>query len=150
VATIDGTPQVCDITWYGGDTLPLEVRFPPGYVAGRVWTAQVRGVATSATVDATFQITLGATADDPITLLLPADVTRDLVTSAALLTRGQEAVRRGRAGAPPLAEALAAGDPLASYSGVWDCQLAPPAGGDPTTTVVRGKLTITLDVTRLP
>lgn len=146
MASIDGTPQVCDITWYGGDTLPVEVRFPPGYVAGRLWSAQVRSTAPAAAVDATFQVQLGATEDDPILLLLPASVTRALVTSQIFQARRQELARSARA----MGEPLTAGDPLTTYNGVWDCQLAPAGGGDPTTTVVRGKLTITLDVTRAP
>ena len=143
MAAIDLTPQVLDITALGGDTVSFEVRFPPGYVAGRKWTAQVRSVTESATVDATFVVALGATEDDPIHLTLTSAATRSLVTSAATMMARSQVVKRS--GTP-----FAVGDPLAKYKGVWDCQLAPLAGGDPTTTVIRGTVTINLDVTRAP
>jgi hypothetical protein len=36
----------------------------------------------------------------------------------------------------------------ASYTGVWDVQLAPAGGGDPVTTLAAGRLIISADVTR--
>jgi hypothetical protein len=147
VAVIDLTPQVLDITALGGDTVSFEVRFPPGYVAGRTWTAQVRAKPEDTSVDATWIVALGATADDPIHLTLTAATTRSLVTSAALARQTSSVVRRSSA--QPTAP-FAAGEPLATYKGVWDCQLAPAGGGDPTTTVITGSVTIKLDVTRAP
>jgi hypothetical protein len=148
VAAIDLTPQVLDITAYGGDTLSLLVSFPPGYVAGRIWSAQIRSVKTDLNTDAVFQVNLGATANDPVTLVLSSAATRALVTEAAeaqMMAATTRSAPTRRAVAP-----FAVGDPITTYSGSWDCQLAPVGGGDPTTTVVRGSIKIVLDVTRLP
>jgi len=141
VASLDLTPQIFDIKAYGGDTLTIQVSFPAGFVAGRVWRAQVRPTATSAKIDAEFQIILGANADAPVTLRLTSAVTRALVTEGAATLLRTPTRRTG----PSL---LAVGDPLATYKGVYDCQVAPSGGGDPTNTVVRGNLELTLDVTR--
>jgi hypothetical protein len=137
---INTTPTVVDLIHYAGDTLNLEVRFPAGYVAGRIWTAQVRSDVLATTIDATFTITLGATQDDPVILTLPSSVTRSLVTSPTLMT--------AKVTMPGQPTTQAVGDVLPSYAGVWDAQLAPSGGGDPTTTVARGSLRLTLDVTR--
>jgi len=153
VATIDLTPQVLDIKAYGGDTVPILITFPPGYVAGRIWKAQVRTAATNTTTDAEFQVTLGATQDDPVTLILTSESTRALVTSAVLRAEQEAAAKApARASRGPFSSAdpKVVGAPLASYKGVWDCQLAPSGGGDPTTTIVRGTVELTLDVSRTP
>jgi len=141
MASIDLTPQILDLKLQGGDTTNLLVTFPPGFVSGRIWKADIRATALATSVDGTFTVTLGATADDPVTITLPAALSRSLITSVALRELTAEQKR---------AAARSAGDPLASYKGVWDCQLAPSGGGDPTTTIVKGSIEITLDVTRTP
>jgi len=116
VATLTTVPDTVDIVHYGGDTLSIGVTAPAGFVAGRVWSAQVRDTRDAASAVADFTIVPGAT-EDQVTLLLPADTCRTL--AAALES---------------------------SY--VWDVQVAPAGGGDPTQTLAQGAFKVTLDVTR--
>lgn len=110
-------PTRVDIRGYAGDTLSLQVTFPAGLVGTRQWTAQVRAGRTDQAVLATFTVTAGTTADDPVTLILPAATTSQLCASE-------------------------------TWQGVWDVQLAPGAGGDPTQTIAHGDLSLLKDVTR--
>jgi len=111
-------PTRVDIRAYAGDTISLRVTFPADLQPGtRQWTAQVRATRTDPATLATFTVTAGATAGDPVTLILPA------ATTAALC-------------------------PGESWQGVWDAQLAPAGGGDPTQTVAHGDLHLLKDVTR--
>ena len=142
--TLDTTPAVVNVIHYAGDTLVIEVRTQPGFVAGRIWTGQLRANTLATTVDAVFTVILGATEDDPVTLMLPSSVTRGLVTPP---TTGLLQVAPSMPGLPSVRAVDSA--QLPSYNGVWDVQLAPVGGGDPTTTVARGAILITLDVTRL-
>jgi hypothetical protein len=113
-------PSTVDILAYAGDTLEVRLTHPAGFVAGRVYTAQVRATRGAATVDAEFTVSPGATEDAPVLLTLPATTMAELVGDAQ------------------------------QYEGVWDCQIAPAAGGDPTQTVAQGRFVAFLDVTRLP
>lgn len=131
MATSSSEPDVVDLRGYGGDTLTRRIEVltdPAGFIAGRVWSAQVRESWNSTDVDAEFTVTADATG---ATIMLPAEDTAALLGLSA--ARSTPAVR------------AVLGD---KYSGVWDVQLAPPAGGDPTTTVCRGTVTILGDVTR--
>lgn len=73
-------PTRVDIRAYAGDTLTLRVTFPAGFTAGREWNAQVRASRIDPQVLATFTVTAGATADDPVTLILPAAIASQLCT----------------------------------------------------------------------
>lgn len=59
-------PQQVNIEHYGGDTLPIHVKAPPEIIAGREFTAQVRGKAVASKVDATFSVILTAVGADII------------------------------------------------------------------------------------
>jgi hypothetical protein len=116
---LDLAPDIVNIVAYAGDTIgPIQIKHSAGFVAGRVYTAQIRPDRKSTQVDAVFDVQVGATEDDPVFLTLSSDITRSLVGSRE------------------------------KYQGFWDCQIAPAGGGDPTRTVVQGKVTLTLDVTR--
>ena len=122
---IDVTPQKVNIRGYAGDSLGIRITHPPGFVAGRIYSAQIRTSRTSEKVDATFDVLIGKDDDGvededlPVTLFLPSDETRRLVGTKQ------------------------------KYQGVWDCQIAPPGGGDPAQTLIQGKVTLLLDVTRI-
>ena len=133
MAKLSTAPQTVDVDAYAGDTLTIQVTAPDALVAGREWSAQVRSAADSALVDAEFTITPPSVADGPAYLILPSDVTAALVTGGTLTTM------------------LASGRTIVEgkYVGVWDVQLAPAGGGDPVTTLARGTLIITGDVTRV-
>jgi len=131
MAVSSSEPDVVDLKGYAGDTLTRRVEVltdPAGFIAGRIWSAQVRSAWNATGVDATFQVfpdTTGCTL-----VLSEADTSALLGLSTA---RTSPAVR------------ALVGD---KYTGVWDVQLAPAGGGDPTTTVCRGTVTILGDVTR--
>lgn len=117
MAVIKTVPETVDIDHYAGDTLTIDVSFPQGFVAGRVWSAHVRDTRDAVSQVAEFTVVPGATEDDPVQLVLPSSVCRTLAT-----------------------------DLTAQY--VWDVQVAPAGGGDPTQTIAQGALKISLDVTR--
>jgi hypothetical protein len=130
MAVLSTTPDVVDLQCYAGDTLTIRVEIlddPAGFIAGREWSAQVRSAWDAATVDAQFVCTPDATG---CTLTLPAAQTSALVGMTLLAAPGTFTIVQGK------------------YVGVWDVQLAPAGGGDPTTTVARGQATFTGDVTR--
>lgn len=133
MASLDTRPDTVDITHYAGDTLTIKVTAPDALVAGRGWTAQIRADRAATTVDASFTITPPTVADGPAYLVLPA------AESARLAGTGTRK-RVVRSGVAVL---------VATYSGVWDCQVADPLG-DPVTTLVQGSITIEADVSRLP
>jgi hypothetical protein len=131
MAVSSSEPDVVDLKGYAGDTLTRRIEIltdPAGFIAGRVFTAQVRAAWNATDVDAEFGVTQDGTG---ATLVLSA------ADTAALL--GLSTARTS-----PATRAIL-GD---KYTGVWDVQLAPAGGGDPTTTVCRGTVTITGDVTR--
>jgi len=122
MATLNSSPQVVDLVGYAGDTLTVTVTAPTAFIAGREWLAQLRATAGAAAVDASFSISPPSVVDGPATLVLSAAQTAQLFNTSI----------GGKA-----------------YSGVWDCQLAPAGGGDPVTTLVQGRVTISGDVTRV-
>ena len=133
MSTLDFTPKVVPLKGLAGDTLSFTVTAPTALIAGRVWTAQVRSSSQSTLVDATFQITPPTVTDGPAHITLLSAETRRLGS----LGGSSQAVR-----------ITGGGDTNVLYTGVWDCQLAAADGGDPVTTLVRGPITITGDVTR--
>lgn len=132
MAALDATPDVVDVAGYAGDTLTISVTVPTDYIAGRVFTAQVRSTADAGVVDADFVITAPTVVDGAAFLVLPASETARLVQGA------------------PLGRATLGGRTVTGnvYEGAWDVQLAPVGGGDPVKTLARGKLTVAGDVTR--
>ena len=133
MAESSSIPGTVDIKGYAGDTLTRSVTAPAALVDGLEWTAQIKAARDSDVVDAEFTITPPAVAGGPAYLVLPAAETARLVEGAA--------VRRVRTAAGQTAyEAV--------YEGVWDCQVSGVDGADPVTTLVQGKVTITLDVSR--
>jgi hypothetical protein len=122
-----------DLEGWAGDTLTRAITVPAGFIQGRVFTAQVRSAADASIIDATFTVIppVGDTG-------LPAYLTLSSATTAGLVTGGVISTRvvSGRTVTQGI------------YKGVWDVQLAPAGGGDPTTTLCQGKVTITGDVTR--
>ena len=136
MATLSLEPQVVDITGHAGDTLTVNIKLPPDTIGGREWSSQVRSTPDAA-VDAAW--TISAPIPDPEDPLL--------VVVAVTLTAADTA--RLQAGGPMTVQRVGARTVTAGkYSGVYDVQLAPPGGGDPTTTVIKGSLTIGPDVTR--
>jgi hypothetical protein len=131
MTTLDFTPDIVPLKGLAGDTLSFTVKVPTAFIAGREWSAQVRSVPGSPGVDATFNITPPTVTDGHATLTLSSADTARLATLG-----GTQAVRIGGSGKAVV------------YTGVWDCQLAPAGGGDPTTTLVRGPISIDGDVTR--
>ena len=131
MAKSSSVPDIADIEHYGGDTLVRQVVIdtddPAGFVAGREWSAQVRSAWDSPTIDAQFVVTPDATG---CVLTLPSAVTAALLGMTTRDTPGTFTIVQGK------------------YVGVWDCQLSPAGGGDPTTTVMRGSFTLIGDVTR--
>ena len=127
MAVSSSVPDVVDIKAYAGDTYTRQVVFTdPTFIGGRVWSAQVRAAGDASIVDATFTIVPDATG---CTYTLTAADTQALW--ALSVTR------------PPVGLTAAPG-----YSGVWDLQLAPVGGGDPTVTICRGAVSVLGDVTR--
>lgn len=133
MAVLDARPQSVDCAIYAGDTFTLEIIAPAELVDGRVWLAQVRASPDATTVDATWVVTVPTTPGGPAFITLPSATTTALAQSAPLM-------RSSRAAASPNVQ---------RYQGVWDCQVSgPPAGADPVKTLVKGTLTIDLDVSR--
>lgn len=120
MAVLRTAPETVDLIGYGGDTLTIQVQAPTAFIDGRVWSAQVRDTTTDATAAASFTVTEPTEVDGPAFVVLASEDT-------ARLTAG-----------------------VAQYVGLWDVQVAPAGGGDPVTTLARGKITLTGDVTRLP
>ena len=108
-----------DITHLSGDTLRISVKAPTDAVEFMEWDAQVRTTTASDQIEAIFDIVPPAIPGDPAFLTLSAADTARL--------------------APPGEQ----------FSGVWDCQISPPGGGDQVTTLCGGKLTLKPDVTRM-
>ena len=133
MTTLDFTPKVVNLKCHAGDTASFRVFASTAFVAGRVWTAQVRSASGSALVDATLQVVPPTVTDGPAYLTLTsADSAR-----LAAMGNGVQVMRLTGGGEAPVL-----------YSGVWDCQVAPVGGGDPTNTVAHGSVTISGDVTR--
>jgi hypothetical protein len=133
VTTLDFTPTVVHLKGHAGDTISFRVIAPSAFVAGREWTAQVRAVHDASVVDASFIIVPPTVTDGPAYLTLSSVDTARL----ALMGSGSQSARiTGTSEAPVL------------YSGVWDCQVTPPGGGDPVNTLAYGTVTIHGDVTR--
>jgi hypothetical protein len=118
VAEISTLRGTVNITHLSGDTLTISVKTPSGSMTGLEWAAQVRATTGDPDVAADFVITLPAAPGDPAFLVLSSDDTSRLAPDG-----GQ-------------------------FSGVWDCQVSAPGGGDPVTTLCGGKLTLKPDVTR--
>ena len=136
MAKSSSVPDTVDLEGIAGDTLSRTILITaPGFIAGRVWSAQVRSTIDASIIDATFDITEPVTDDgtSPAVLTLTAAATRALVDGGVI-------VRRVGASGRTVTQGV--------YTGVWDCQLAPAGGGDPTTTIVRGTVMIVGDVTR--
>lgn len=125
--TLSTVPMVVDVHHYGGDTLNILVVVPAAVVAGRDWDAEVRANREADTVDATFTIIDGNTADETY-LQLPGAIVSELLATKATSVRVD-------------------GKPVTRYVGVYDAQVS-AAGLDPIQTLVQGTLTIDLDVTR--
>jgi len=122
MATFNVMPAVHNFNAYAGDTLTFQVVMRTEDIAGRVWSGQVRRTSPSTTIEATLVITPPTETDGPAFATLTA------VDSARL--------------------AASVAGTATKFTGVYDVQLAPPGGGDPTTTLVRGSITIGTDVTR--
>jgi hypothetical protein len=130
---LDFTPATEDIKAYGGDTATIEVRAPAVVTDGMVWDAEVRTAKDSPTIDATFLITIPATSGGPAYITLSSvDTARLAGTAPVVNKRGPDGVTRA----------------IQTYSGVWDCQVSDPINPDPVRTLVKGTITVELDVTR--
>ena len=125
--TLSTVPMVVDVHHYGGDTLNILVVVPAAVIAGRDWDAEVRANREAETVDATFDVIVGNTADEWY-LQLPGSVVSELLATKAVVVRVD-------------------GKPTTRYVGVYDAQVS-ANGSDPIQTLVQGTLTIDLDVTR--
>jgi hypothetical protein len=123
-------PEKVDIQGWAGDTTrTVSVSVPTAFIAGRVWSAQVRSSADSTRIDATFVVVEPTVTDGPAQVYLRAEDTARLVAEQTAGVARFSSVGGG-------------------YTGVWDLQLAPAGGGDPTTTLVYGEVSILSDVTR--
>lgn len=135
MAVLDARPQTIECATYAGDTFTLAIIAPAELVEGRVWLAQLRAAPDATAIDATWDVTPPVTPGGPAYITLPSAVTTALAQSAPI-------TRSSRAAAAPNVQ---------RYQGVWDVQVSgPPAGADPVKTLVRGTLTIDLDVSRVP
>jgi hypothetical protein len=123
MATFSTLPGVVNFNHYAGDTLTFQVRMDTSAIAGRVWSGQVRRTGASAAVDAVLLITPPTVTDGPAQVTLTAADSARLAASMSGTTM--------------------------KYTGVYDVQLGPAGGGDPVTTVARGTITISADVTRI-
>jgi hypothetical protein len=133
MADLDTVPMRKDVAAYAGDTLTLKVVAPATLVGGMTWAAQVRSAPGAPDIDATFSII------EPTVANGPAYLTLSSAQTSGLFARRATSVRKmvdGRA-----VETVA-------YTGVWDCQVS-DNGADPVRTLVRGMLTLELDVTRV-
>ena len=139
-AILDALPDAVDLACLGGDTFTFTVTAPAALVSGKEWLAQIRSTSDAAAVDATFTITPPTVADGPAYLTLPAAETARLLEGAPLVRVYRKASGRG----------VTTSAMLPQYTGVWDVQVSGVGGADPVTTLAAGKITITLDVSRLP
>lgn len=130
---LDTRPQLVDITHYGSDTLTIEVTAPASLVSGKEWLAQIKTKKEDMVPSASFTITPPAVADGPAYLILPS------AESARLLGLGTAVRERTSAGTMAVVQ---------KYTGFWDCQVSATGGADPVTTLVQGKITIEIDVSR--
>jgi hypothetical protein len=80
MAELSTLPQEVNIEAYGHDTLTVHIKISAALIAGRVFTAQVRGKATSSKVDATFNVVTTATG---------ADIVLSSVDTRRLSSRGE-------------------------------------------------------------
>jgi hypothetical protein len=131
MAVLRTVPEPVDLEGWAGDTLLRTVTVPTAFIAGRVWSAQVRASRDATQIDATFVIVEPTTTDGPASIYLRAEDTARLVAGR---TAGSARFTSASVGV--------------GYSGVWDVQLAPAGGGDPTTTLAYGQVTLFGDVTR--
>ena len=135
MVTLSTIPDVVDVAHYGGDTLNIIVNAPSTVTDGMDWAAQVRPTRDGDIVDAEFTITPPPTGGGTAYLQLSSvDVSR-LIGTAPII--------RKRLPTGLIVEAK-------RYSGEWDCEVHHPTNPDPVRTLVQGKLTIEIDVTRLP
>lgn len=140
MAQVDVTPQVVDITAYGGDTLTIRIRFPVGRFDGREWRSEVRDTRDGSVVRAEFDFTDPAVdPDNPTKQFVLA--TLKAADTSTLAASGPVAMGRnritGRAVLTPV------------FTGEYDVQVAPPGVDvDPVTTVMQGTLQFQKDVTR--
>jgi hypothetical protein len=119
MATLSSVPQTVDLRAYAGDTYTIAVHVDPAVVAGRSFAAHIRRSENSPDIEAEFTITPGLAADEWLHSL-----TAEQTAALYNLTTGP-------------------------FKGVWDTQLAPTLGGDPTVTLVQGAFTVEGDVTRV-
>lgn len=126
-------PATEDIKAYGGDSVSIEIKAPALITDDMEWHAEVRSAKDSPVVDATFIITPPVVSGGPAYILLSSVDTARLSGTAPVVTRRTpEGVTRS----------------IQLYEGVYDCQVRPVVGVDPVTTLVKGTITIELDVTR--
>lgn len=121
MATLDTRPQVVDITHYAGDTLPLRINTSDDFSTA-VWSGEVRLDHADATPDATFSFT----PDTGGALAILSDT-----DTAALNALGLDVTENGQT--------------FKRYTGIYDIQV----DDGMVRTLVRGKLTIDEDVTRV-
>jgi hypothetical protein len=131
VHTLKYVPEVVKLEGWAGDTLTVAVKAPTVFIAGRVYSAQVRSSFTSPVVDASLVFVAPTEVDGPAAVYLRSEDSRRLAEQGS-----------ARPGSFTSTDG-------AAYEGVWDCQLAPEGGGDPTITVAVGPVRIFNDVTRL-
>lgn len=134
MTTLDFRPKIANLQCRAGDTISFTVTAPTEFIAGRLWTAQVRSSSGSSVVDATFYIVPPSVPDGP----------------AYLALRAMDTARLAAMGSTSQAQRITGGSGrgVVLYSGVWDCQIAPAGGGDPTNTLACGTVEIEGDVTR--
>ena len=128
---IDTRPKVVDIDHYAGDSLVIRVRAPAELVAGLRWDAAVKSAPGQPIADAVFRVTEPETGEDgkiQAYLILPTEDTTRLALSG----------KRRR---------TTSGGWAFTYLGFWDCQVSDDLN-DPVTTLARGALNLTIDVTR--
>lgn len=135
MVTLNTIPEIADIAHYGGDTLNVEVRAPAELTDGMNWAAQVRTTRESDLIDATFVIQPPVIPGGAAHLMLSSvDVSRLIGTAPVVMKRLPTGL---------MVE-------VKRYTGEWDCQVYHPTNPDPVKTLAQGKLTIEIDVTRLP
>ena len=133
MATLNARPDSVDILAYAGDTLTIKIVAPNGLVQGMVWHAGIKSRRSSTTNDATFVVMPPTVAGGPAFLTLTSDDSLKLMGIA-------QAMAAQAAG--PSQQSV-----INEYVGHWDCQIS-SATDDPVRTLVQGKITIALDVTR--
>lgn len=132
MALLSAIPETHDIAAYAGDTYTLEIRAEAAVTDGKDWAAEVRTSKDSPVVDATFQITVPTVSGGPAYITL-------LAADTARLAGGAPVVQKRDVNGSVRA--------VQQYSGVFDCQVS-LAGSDPVRTLVKGTITVELDVTR--